>query len=239
MMFVLWAVVLVIVVYTAILVPRVIRFVRIARRVKRTTKPFTALPQKAKQHIAILGDSSMYSAGATAVHLTIGGLMAEKYPRATVETLAVNGEQVKDLAGQLARKKFDRYDLILIGVGGNDVVRFEKFSKLERQLDVLLDEVSKVANKVVLCHSVNIGNIGFFPFPINLIFDRRTRKLSQLYEKLVEDYPKVAYVNFYRPIHDDYYTKHTRVQFLAADGFHASDYANKYFFDLIYEKTLR
>lgn len=238
MLFVLILLAVIVFGYAAVLAPRIVTFVRIAREVRRTTKPFISLSKNPRKRIAILGDSSMYSAGATAAHLTIGGLMADKFPRAVVETLAVNGAQTKDLMDQLERKQFGHYDIMLIGIGGNDVVRFEKFSNIERQLSEALKTASKHADQIVLCHSVNVGNIGFFPFPINLIFDRRTRKLSELYDKLAKQYPKVTYVNFYRPIRDDYYTKHTRAQFLAADGFHASDYANKYFFDLIYKNAL-
>jgi lysophospholipase L1-like esterase len=233
MQFILILLTVVVVGYAALLGPRVMRFIRISREVKRTTKPFTAVSDQHKKHLAILGDSSMYSAGATQPHLTIGGLMAADYPNASVETLAVNGAQVKDLPSQLANLQFERYEFVLVGVGGNDVVRFENFSNVERQLSEFLASASKVTDKIVLCHSVNIGNIGFFPFPINRIFDRRTRQLSEMYERLAEQHKNVTYVNFYRPLHDDYYTKHTRAQFLAADGFHASDYANKYFYELI------
>lgn len=207
-----------------------------AMRLKEKLPAYTRMPKGARQHILILGDSTMYSAGATDPAFTIGGLLANKYPDATIETLAVNGAKIHDLVQQMPRAQFTQYDLIIVGIGGNDIVQLSNYKSATQELQRFLVEISKHAHKIVLCHSVNIGNIGFFPFPLNYLFDYRSRKFSQQFSAISRNMPKVISVDFYRPMHHDHYTRTTRKQFLAADNFHASDYANQYFFDLIWKE---
>lgn len=114
---------------------------------------------------------------------------------------------------------------------------FSSFAEVERELRHFLDDTREKANLIVLFHCVNIGNIGFFLPPLSYLYGYRSRKLSQLYKKVVRDYPSVQYVNFYRPRRKDFYDKKTRARFIADDQFHPSDYANRFFFDMIVSET--
>lgn len=216
------------------MLPRTLRFLAVSRSVKATTQPFySGDTQTAPRHILVVGDSTMYGAGATSPDKTLGGLLAAHYPGASIETVAENGARVRDLAAQLSQARCERYDLIIIGVGGNDIVRLSRYSVLRRQLRQILERVSNRAETVVLLHSLNIGNTGFFIFPLNRLFDYRTQQLSLLYQAVVQGFSNVIYLNTYRPAKSDYYTPSTRPQFLAADGYHPSDYATEFFFQLI------
>lgn len=226
---------LIILAYIAVMVVRLLRYNIALRVAAKMTKPYIRVLEDASSHILVLGDSTMYGAGTKDPERTVGGLLAAKYPKASIETLAVNGARVKDLHAQLGGKLYQQYDLILIGIGGNDIVRMSRYSALQRELVGILNETNTISSRVVLCHCVNIGNIGFFLFPLNHLYDYRTRRLSELYKQIVAKLQNVTYVNFYRPLHDDHYDKTTRKHFLADDGFHSNDYANEYFFDLIWQ----
>lgn len=218
---------------------RLVRLIKKAKAMARTTQPYERHPRKTSRHILILGDSTMYGAGIDSPENTIGGLIAGKYPKASIETLAINGARIRNLRGQLKQAQYKHYDLIIIGIGGNDVMRFSNYAVLEQELGTFLNEASGVAERIVLCHSVNIGNIGFFTFPLNYLFDYRSRRLSQMYASMATSFASVLYVNFYRPMHDDHYDKTTRKSFVASDAFHANDYANQYFFDIIWSEMER
>jgi hypothetical protein len=92
-----------------------------------------------------------------------------------------------------------------------------------------------MADILILFHCVNLGNIGFFLFPLNHFYAYRTRKVSYLFKKITDNYTNVHYVNFYRPMSNDFYTSKTRKKFIADDSFHPSDHANQFFFDLIWK----
>lgn len=198
-----------------------------------TTKPFSKSSPHATEHMLVLGDSTMYGAGIKNRNFTIGGLLAREYPHTTIETYASNGAKIRNVADQLQHATHTHYDLIIIGVGGNDVVRFTRYKHARAELEKLLEQATKRSSQVVLCHSVNVGNIGFFLFPFNYIYDYRSRRLSELYTNVAAAFPVVRYVNFYRRFKQDYYTPKTRKKFLAGDSFHPSEYANEYFFKLI------
>lgn len=218
--------------YVLSLVIKFRRFVAANKQAAKITRPYFKHSKTAKQHLLVLGDSTMYGAGIKDQTNTMGG----KYPDASVETLAANGARVMDILYQAQSAQYGHYDVVLVGVGGNDVVRFSSYKQLKDDLKQTLDVLSQKANKVILFHSVNVGNIGFFTFPLNHLFDYRSRQLSKAYSSVSADYKNVTYLNFYRPIKDDYYNKNSRPQFLADDGFHPSDYANQYFFKIISKK---
>ncbi len=202
----------------------------------RRNKPYFRNVDNPVQHIAILGDSTMYGAGVKDPANTIGGLLAAKYPKASIETRAVSGAKIKDLNKQFEQLSHQHYKLIVVGIGGNDIVFMSNYKRARGELVSFLDKVSPVADKIVLSHSVNMGNIGFFAPPLSYLFDYRTRKLSNMYAKVTKKYSNIRYVNFYRPKRQDHYNKDNRKIFIAEDGFHPSDYANRYFFDLIWQE---
>jgi lysophospholipase L1-like esterase len=219
--------------YVAAMAARVLRYSVAAHIAAKVTKPYMRIREHAPQHMLILGDSTMYGAGVEDPERTVGGLLAAKYPRASIETLAINGAKAKNLHKQMDKAQYQQYDLILIGIGGNDIVQMSAYSAVRRELIVALREASKISKQIILCHSVNIGGIGFFLFPLNHFYDHRSRKLSKLYEDIAALFPNVTYLNFYRPLNNDHYDKTTRKKFIAADAFHPNEYANRYFFDLI------
>ncbi|HSX17646.1 MAG TPA: GDSL-type esterase/lipase family protein [Patescibacteria group bacterium] len=212
---------------------RVIRSLRASHALTKTTQPFMRFAENAHQRIAVLGDSTMYGAGIVDPANTVGGLLAAQFPEASIETLATNGAKIRDMRAQLQQGRHAHYMLLIAGVGGNDIVRFTSRAAIRRNLTEFLDEASHRTQKIVLCHCVNVGNTGFFIFPLNYLFDYRSRQLSKIYAEVSAQFPKVQYVNFYRPMHDDHYTKDTRKHFIAGDAFHPSDYANRHFFGLL------
>jgi lysophospholipase L1-like esterase len=207
----------------------------LSRIAKNAAEPYERPMRGSDQHVAVIGDSSMYGPGVKDKKHTISGLLAARYPKAIIETRAINGSRVRSLQAQLCQLQYTHYDLVLVGIGGNDIVRFSSYRRLERELYAFLEVVSEVADEIILCSSVNIGNIGFFLFPFNLVFDYRTYRLSRRYGRIANHFPKVRYANFYRPRFKDHYDKNTRKQFLADDAFHPNEYANRYFFELIWE----
>lgn len=221
--------------YFIFMLTRILRSILAMRSATNNRSPYSRLLSGTDKHVLVMGDSSMYGAGVANPKHTVGGLLAAKYPRASIETVASNGVKVRDLKQQFKQAQHPNYDLVIIGVGGNDIVQFSSFSKLRQELIAFLEQASKVSDQIILCHSGNIGNIGFFLFPLNYLFSYRSGKLSTLYSEVSSQFSNVTDVIFYRPLNKDHYTKHTRKQFIAPDGYHATDYANQYFFKLVWD----
>lgn len=201
------------------------------RSARASLTPFNRIPKTAVHHVLVLGDSTMFGSGAKNRAYTMGGQLGSLFPKASIETLAVSGTRVAGVAQQFEAAKYPHYELVVVGVGGNDAVFLSNYRTLEQDLRKFLSELQPRANTIILMHCVNLGDTGFFLWPLSWFFDYRTRKLSQLYTKIARDFQRVQYVNFYRPRRHDYYTNATRARFIADDKFHPSDYANRYFFD--------
>lgn len=188
------------------------------------------------EHILVIGDSTMHGYGAEKPKNTIGGLLSVRYPKASIETVAINGARLHDLPQQFTHAKHEHYKLMFLGIGGNDVMRMTSFKDIESHLEEFLLVASARADRIILVHSVNLGNTGVFAFPLNRLFDYRTRRLSQIYERVAANFEKVHYVSFYRPLGKDFYNSpRSRAKFIASDGFHPSDYANRFFFAMTEE----
>ncbi len=214
-----------------------VRFGRVNKLIK-TNKSFPTFYVSNKnpsKHILLLGDSSMYGAGIEHTKKTFGALIASKENNATVEVLAENSAKVSDLVKQIEKARYNQYGYIVIGIGANDIMFFSNYKTLQKRLLTFLQQTSKITDHIILCHSVNIGNVGFFLFPFDYVFDYRTEELSKVYAELAKKVPRVTYLNFYRKRGNDYYDKKTRKKFVARDGAHPSDYANQFFFNIIWD----
>jgi len=230
-----YAVLCIVIIYSSLLMLKINKTMRAINATAQSSKPFNRDIKGSSLHILVMGDSSMYSAGVTNPVNTVGGLLAAEYPNASIETTAVIGAKVKDLPIQLNKAQHSKYNLIVVGIGGNDIVKFSRYSEVTELLSAFLKQTSQIADQVILCHSVNIGNIGFFVFPLNYLYSHRSLRMSRLYTSIASKYPKVSEAIFYRPLNNDHYNKKTRHKFVAADGFHGTDYANQYFFKLVLE----
>jgi lysophospholipase L1-like esterase len=235
-MFVTLALLVIVLGYGGIMGRRLWHADKVSKLVISTTVPFQRPHNNTRTHILVLGDSTMYGAGVKNRANTMGGLLATKYPVASIETLAVNGAKVKDLRDQIGQAQFRKYKLILIGIGGNDIVGLSRYDRVRQELTWFLEHESRRAETIVLFHCVNVGNIGFFVFPLNYLYSFRTKQLSKLFNGVARSFKNVLYVNFYRPMSRDYYDKKTRPEFIADDAFHPNDYANKYFFNIIWDE---
>lgn len=228
--------IIVIVVYVAATTARIVHALKVGKRVSQNSTPFQKISPSFEEHILVLGDSTMYGAGIKHKANTMGGLLAARYPKATIETLARNGDKVDDLRGQLADARFNEYLLLMIGVGGNDIVGLTRLNHLETELNAFIEQASQKSSQIVIFQCVNVGNIGFFLFPLNYFYSRRCYLVSKVFEHVTSKYKNVLFVNLYRPNSDDFYTKKTRNKFIAEDSFHPSDYANIFFFNLICDR---
>jgi hypothetical protein len=226
-------------IYVGVTFYRIVHALQVGKRVTRGSVAFEKLSPTLKQHILVLGDSTMYGAGIKQKANTMGGLLAAQYPKATIETLAVNGDKVANLQGQLSLAKFDHYSLIMIGIGGNDIVGLTDFKRLASELDSFLRLASQKSSQIVLFQCVNVGNIGFFLFPLNYFYSHRCLVLSKVFEAVSSKYTDVLFVNLYRSKQEDFYTKKSRGMFIAEDSFHPSDYANRFFFKLIWDRMVK
>ena len=158
--------------------------------------PFERKNPSADIKILFLGDSTAVGTGAKDNRLSTAGRFGTDFPNAQIINLGENGKKVKTLLEEFDPEKHQGFDLVMIQVGGNDILKFSKLSELEKDLPLLLQKAKKSGEKVVLLTSGNIGLAPFFHWPFNKFYEIRTKKAVNYIDKITKE-EGVTYVNLY------------------------------------------
>lgn len=85
-------------------------------------------------------------------------------------SLAEGGAKSRDvLAGQLPRALTSRWNVAVVSVGSNDIMRFVPVWRFERRLDRIVAELKEVSDAVILFGVGDLGSIPRLPFPLDRI----------------------------------------------------------------------
>jgi lysophospholipase L1-like esterase len=178
--------------------------------------------------LLVLGDSSAVGVGAAHPDESVAGRLATALD-ASVENYAVSGAFTADLAAQFRRAERERYDLILIQIGVNDVIRFRSVGQAGQQLEVVLKEASKKSDRIVVLTAGKIGHAPFFPRLFGFIFTLRARALRARFMKTARAHGAI-YVDLYR-VHDIFRSEPRR--YYAPDGLHLTGEGYGCWFDKV------
>lgn len=210
--------------YTAVQVIRTKHFIRIGEGLAAEAAPraYEQHPENPSMRILNIGDSSVVGTGAEDPKLSVAGRLGADFPSADITNLGVNGTKTGELIERFQGIQDQRFDLIVIHTGGNDIVRFIPYEELERDLPQVLDLANNIGNEVVLLHGGNVGTSTLFPAPTRWIFTKRTAAVRDIWIQMSEE-KGVHYVDLFRRGKDDPFWADPQ-KYYAADGFHPSDH---------------
>lgn len=131
----------------------------------------------AQKRVLIAGDSVALGVGAGSSRETFAGRIARDFPAARVVNAASNGARVRDLTAQLQRESRQRWDVVLIVISGNDILRFTRLPAFRRALRSALRAALAMSRLVILATSANPANAPIFFWPLDRLLDRRSRAI--------------------------------------------------------------
>jgi lysophospholipase L1-like esterase len=193
---------------------RIGQSVELAKR----SEPLQHTPNDATLSLLIVGDSTAVGTGATSGKSSLAGLIAQQYPRLLIENRASDGAKFADVVRQLDGE--ERFDIVLVQAGGNDVIRLGDLSSSRADIERVAVLARKRADIVVLMPAGNVGNAPFFFAPVSWLMTQRSRELH----RYVQDSAArtgAAYVNLFHERFDDPFVKDRSLN--AMDGLHPSD----------------
>lgn len=207
-----------------------LRLERIGKKMSSITSPFERHVADPTKRILIIGDSLAVGVGTSGGAKSIAGLIASDYPELDITNLAVSGSKVKDVLATLQNAGDDKYDIILIQTGGNDVVQFTSIDDAAADLDALLKLAKKKSDKVLFFSSGSVGFAPIFIAPVSWIYTNRT---VNLYSKLktVAEENSVTYIDLLYSKADDPFKDIEK--YYAPDYFHVSDPAYEFWYQKI------
>lgn len=183
-------------------------------------KAYEQHPAQFERNILVLGDSTGVGVGAGDPQLSLAGRLGSDYPRADITNRAVSGAKVRDVVSQFDGISGQHFDLVYIQIGGNDIVRFTKFSEVEQELERIVEIATQHGDEVVIATSGNIGTAQIFPRGTRWLMRIRTQQVREIFMVSVPE-ENVHYVDLYREPNDDPFAADPAKHY-AEDSFHPS-----------------
>ncbi len=175
---------------------------------------------EAKMNILMIGDSTCVGTGASSSETSLAGLVGNTYPEASLVNLGVNGAKTHELIPRLEKLEGQRFDLIMLHIGGNDSVRRTDLSELEISIKKVLELANGLSNHVVLTSTGNLATAKLLPFGTRWLFERQTLKVREIFIREAKS-AGVIYNDLFREKALDPFAIDPK-KYYAADSFHPS-----------------
>ncbi|MCK7500846.1 MAG: GDSL-type esterase/lipase family protein [Comamonadaceae bacterium] len=134
-------------------------------------------PPRAFARCFVVGDSTGVGVGAGSAENSLAGLLASEFPEVQVVNVAATGARLIDAIGRAEdiAAQGERFDLVLLLVGGNDIFRHTRAKTMREQSRTLLACLGAgLARRTVWLGSANIGAAPVFAPPMSWWFAWRT-----------------------------------------------------------------
>lgn len=206
---------------------RVRRALRDAQ-LRKPSRPYQYRSLRARKRVLIVGDSTGVGVGAERPTDSIGGLLTAEYRDAELINLSVGGACIADVLTQLRAVGHDgrRFDLVLLHIGGNDIMRTSTMQQSLLAIGPLLTRLQQLGRRVVWLGPGDIGLAPLFRPPFSWWMSYRTRLACDTFHRLATQHG-VEYVGFHGDPHRLVLARERHIYF-AADGLHPSSHAYRY-----------
>jgi lysophospholipase L1-like esterase len=184
----------------------------------RQSTPYQQSPADAALSLLIVGDSTGVGTGASVPANSLAGLLGSAYPRLRIDNRARDGATFADVVRQFDGTQ--RYDLVLVQAGGNDVIRLRSDDDVRADIDRVTALARERAGRVVLMPAGNVGNAPFFFPPASWLMTDRARRMHGFVRESTARHGAL-YVSLFKDKADDPFVQTPGLH--AVDGLHPSD----------------
>jgi lysophospholipase L1-like esterase len=191
-----------------------------AAAIIESTNGFQRHDLDANKKILVLGDSTAVGIGSSDSKYSIAGRFGKDYSQAHIETIAKSGLRLQGL-DPFPETLSKKYDLIVIQIGANDILRNTDYEEIRMRVDKLLTEANNRSDNVVILHSGNVGLAPVFYFPLNKYYSYRTKKVREIYLELCKKTDTI-YVDLFKGKNKDLFSTDIE-KYYAPDRLHLTD----------------
>lgn len=185
-----------------------------------TTQPFSFAATNPTKRILIAGDSTAVGVGAEEPNLSTAGRIHADYPLAEITNIGVSGLKTAGLATVLRQLDTEHFDLVILQIGGNDIVRGTGYATLQADITEVLRRAEELGSQVVLFTAGNVGTSRLFPYPLRLLYTHRTLRVREIFMAAARQ-SHAHYVDLFDDVHIDPFAQDPKTHY-AADVFHPS-----------------
>lgn len=180
-----------------------------------------------------LGDSTGAGVGASSVETALPTDVVRGLQRSVrLRVLAMSGARVKDvLTQQLPRVEALHADVVVVGVGGNDVTHLTPRSLFEGLYEAVLQAIEALRPATVVVIGIgDFGTVPRIPQPLRALTGWRGRSFDDVIRRVAHR-RGAAYVDLYATTGPVF--GHDPTRFYSDDGFHPSDDGYRIWADVI------
>lgn len=151
------------------------------KEIAAASRSFERKNPSATHRILVVGDSTGVGTGAARPEESVAGRIAAEFPSVEVVNLARNGATAKDALLQLESVRSAPFDIVLVQVGGNDILGFTDLGELRETTSGVLAKARETGKAVLFMSTGNVGLApAFFP-PVSWIYTARTRQARAIF----------------------------------------------------------
>jgi lysophospholipase L1-like esterase len=169
----------------------------------------------------VVGDSTAVGTGASAATDSIAGRLAADFPRLRIDNLGTNGALTAAVDEQLRNAPLERYDMVLIQVGGNDALRFTGADALRAAIGEAVSLASDLGEHVAVMSSGDLGAAPALPWPLSRLFSWRSHIVRKVFSRTAAQ-SKARYVDLFVDVEADNPFLAEPDRYHARDGLHPS-----------------
>jgi lysophospholipase L1-like esterase len=197
---------------------RVYRAFEISRPIIASAVPYTQRGSGAR--VLFAGESTGVGTGARVPEESVAGLLGRDLPDAEIKNISRNGSRMSELHSALSSLSEEKFDMIVLQIGGNDILNFTSPASVRTELRGVLSEATKRSAHVYLMTTGDVGNAPAFGPLLSRLYTARTNELVPMFK---EESKKtgVVYVDLFEPRETDPFFLEP-LKYHAADGVHPS-----------------
>ena len=171
--------------------------------------------------IQFLGDSTGYGTGASSGAYSIAGRVGADYPAYAIKNQSVNGRTIEGLLED-TQNFSGQYDLIVLQIGGNDILQKRDTSTVLSDLETLLTRLAPHTKEIIMLTSGNVGTTLVFSGAEAAEYDALTRAYRAQVVALADRTPHYTYVDLFDEPEDDTFAQKPEL-YTAMDDLHPSN----------------
>ena len=183
-----------------------------------TTSPYEKILSGAPI-ILVLGDSTGYGTGVRRRKDSVAGLIGQDYLAYTIKNNSKNGRTIGDLV-QVSKNLEGNYELILLQIGGNDILQKRDVRAVEQELRTIVLNLTKHTKHIVMISSGNVGGAAAFSDTEADEYEKITRSFRSMFLQVAED-TSLTYVDLFLEPEVDIISNNPKT-YLSIDGLHPS-----------------
>ena len=188
-------------------------------RLANRSKPFNRDLASSRARVLVVGDSIGVGTGAQCAEESIAGLLGREFPDVAVINRARNGAKCADTLRQLRDIPEDeRFEVVLVHVGGNDVLRATPLPEIERDITDVLREAHRRTQHVIFLAPPNVGLCPVFFPPFSWLLTMRSRRARDIFVRIAAQ-EDVTCIDLFRERREDMFSRNPRLYF-ADDRLH-------------------